>query len=50
VRVLPVTAVGDGLYQLELPLGVTARGDYLIAVEAVSGAESVRALAPIRVR
>jgi hypothetical protein len=50
VRVLPVTAVGDGLYQLDLPLGVTARGDYLIAVEAVSGAESVRALVPIRVR
>jgi VWFA-related protein len=50
LRVLPVTAVGDGLYQLDLPLGATARGDYFIAIEAARGSEPVRVLVPIRVR
>ena len=47
---LPVAAVGEGLYQLEVPLGSIARGEYFIALEAVRGAEPVRVLVPIRVR
>jgi hypothetical protein len=50
MRVVPVTAVGDGLYQLDFPLGATARGDYMIAIEAASGTEPIRTLVPIRVR
>ncbi len=50
LRVLPVAAVGEGLYQLDLPLGASARGDYFIAIEAARGSEPVRVLVPIRVR
>ncbi len=50
MRVLPVTTVGDGLYQLDLPLGTAARGDYLIAIEAARGAETARVLVPVRIR
>ena len=50
MRALPVAAVGDGLYQLDLPLGAVARGDYLIAIEAGRGTETTRALVPIRIR
>jgi VWFA-related protein len=50
LRELPVVLIREGLYQLDLPLSVSARGDYLIAIEAARGAESVRALVPVRVR
>jgi VWFA-related protein len=50
LRALPVAAVGDGRYQVDLPLGGTARGDYLIAIEAARQDESIRTLVPIRVR
>jgi hypothetical protein len=50
MRVVPVTAVGAGLYQVDLPLSATARGEYMIAIEAASGAEPIRSLVPIRVR
>jgi hypothetical protein len=50
LRVLPLATVGDGLYQVDLPLGPTARGDYFIAIEAARGSEPVRVLVPIRVR
>ena len=50
LRVLPATAVGDGVYQLDFPLGATARGDYMIAIEAADGAEPIRTLVPLRVR
>ena len=50
MRALPVAAVADGLYQLDLPLGTAARGDYLIAIEAGRGTETTRALVPIRIR
>jgi len=50
MRVLPVAPVGEGLYQLEVPLGSIARGEYFIALEAVRGAEPVKVLVPIRVR
>ncbi len=50
MRALPVAAVEDGLYQLEVPLGAIARGEYFIAIEAARGQEPVRVLVPIRVR
>ena len=50
MRALDLSAVGDGLYQLEVPLGTIARGEYFIAIEAVRGAEPVRVLVPIRLR
>ena len=50
LRELPVARIKEGVYQLDLPLSVSARGDYLIAIEATRGAESVRALVPVRVR
>jgi VWFA-related protein len=50
LRSLPVGAVGDGMYQLDLPLGGTAHGDYVIAIEARRASESTRTLVPIRVR
>ncbi len=50
LRALVLQDVGDGVYQIDLPLSVSARGDYLVAVEATRGAESVRALVPVRVR
>jgi hypothetical protein len=39
----------DTSYQIELPLASTARGDFLLAIEAEHGPEKVRALVPIRV-
>ena len=50
LRTLPVARLQDDVYQLDLPLSASARGDYLIAIEAAQGAKSVRALVPIRVR
>ena len=50
MRALPVAPVGEGLYQLEVPLGSIARGEYFIALEAVRGVEPVKVLVPIRVR
>jgi VWFA-related protein len=47
---LPVSAPGgEGPYQIEWPLGSQARGDYLIAIEAVKGEERTRVLVPLRV-
>lgn len=39
----------EGGYQIDLPLSSTARGDYLLAVEAVDRARKARALVPLRV-
>ena len=50
MRALPVAAAGDSVYQLEVPLGAIARGEYFIALEAVRETEPVRVLVPIRVR
>jgi hypothetical protein len=47
---VPVARLQGDVYQLDLPLSVTPRGDYLIAIEAALETESVRALVPIRVR
>jgi VWFA-related protein len=48
---LPVTTMSDGpgKYQIEWPLASNARGDYLIAIEAVHGEERARVLVPLRV-
>ena len=40
---------GDGPYELELPLSTVARGEFLIAISAGAGADSARAVVPIRV-
>lgn len=47
---LPVqrAAAADG-YQLDLPLSSFAAGEFLVAVEAQSGAERAEALLPFRV-
>ena len=45
---LPMTS-DHGHYQLELPVGSIARGDYVIAIEAAQGANRVKALVPIKV-
>jgi hypothetical protein len=49
--VLPVAALaaGEATYQIDLPLASNARGDYLVAVEAVHGDEKARMLVPLRV-
>ena len=39
-----------GTYQLEVPLGSVARGEYLLEIAAARGADRVRALAPFRLR
>jgi VWFA-related protein len=48
---LPVVAIndGEGIYQIEWPLASQARGDYLIAIDAVSGDQRARVLVPLRV-
>jgi VWFA-related protein len=50
MRTLPVAKLREDLLQLDLPLSVSARGDYLISLEASRGTETVRALVPVRVR
>lgn len=47
---LPLTRLENGGYQIDLPLASIARGDYLVAVEALRGEDSARALVPIRVK
>ena len=50
LRPLPVAAIKDDVYQVDLPLSVSLRDDYIVAVEATRGAESAKALVPFRVR
>lgn len=50
LRPLPVAPIREGVYQLDLPLSVSVRDDYLIAIEATRGTDSARALVPFRVR
>lgn len=50
LRTLTVAPLKDGVYQLDLPLSVSLRDDYLVAIEATRGTESARALVPFRVR
>jgi len=48
---LPVAVLtgGETRYQIDMPLASTARGDYLVAVEAAHGDEKARVLVPLRV-
>jgi len=48
---LPVTRRGaeDTHYEIDLPLGSVARGDFLIAITAAADADSVRAFVPLRI-
>jgi hypothetical protein len=46
---LPVTALPEGTYQIDLPLASIARGDFLLAIEAVLNDERATALLPLRV-
>jgi hypothetical protein len=50
LRALPATAIREGIYQLEVPLSVSLRDDYVIAIEATRGADSASAMVPFRVR
>ena len=50
LRPLPVSPLSEGTYQVDLPLSVSVRDDYVIAVEARRGTESASALVPFRVR
>ncbi|MGH9314641.1 MAG: hypothetical protein ACRD1S_15770, partial [Vicinamibacterales bacterium] len=49
--VLPVTpAAGeDATHEVDLPLSFAAPGDYLVAIAATSGSDTVETLVPIRV-
>lgn len=48
---LPVTAIADrpGRYQIDLPLGATARGEFMIAIEASGAGEQVQSVLPLRI-
>jgi hypothetical protein len=50
LRALPVTSIGNGVYQADVQLSLSVRDDYLIAIEVTRGAETTRALVPFRVR
>lgn len=50
LRALTVAPVREGMYQLDIPLSASAPGEYVIAIEARRGDQSVRTLVPIRVR
>jgi VWFA-related protein len=48
---LPIVPVTDrpGRFQIDLPLGATARGDFMIAIEASLSGEQVQSIVPLRV-
>jgi hypothetical protein len=52
LRQLPVAPMKDkdNVYQVDLPLSVSLRDDYVVAIEATRGTESVKALVPFRVQ
>jgi VWFA-related protein len=50
LRQLPVVQMKDNVYQVDLPLSVSLRDDYVVAIEAARGTESVKALVPFRVQ
>jgi hypothetical protein len=50
LQALPVAQIRESLYQLDIPLSGSGRDDYVISIEATSGAESVRTLVPFHVR
>ena len=50
LRPLTVSSLGNGVYQVDVQLTLSVRDDYLVAIEAKRGTESVTALVPFRVR
>jgi VWFA-related protein len=48
---LPVAAIPErpGRYQIDLPLSATARGEFMIAIEAASSGEQVQSIVPLRI-
>ncbi len=50
LRPLTVAPLGNGLYQVDVQLGLSVRDDYVVAIEATRGIETTRALVPFRVR
>lgn len=50
LRTLQVAPLKDGLYQIDLPLSVSLRDDYVVAIDATRGSELARALVPFKVR
>jgi VWFA-related protein len=48
---LPVTAMParPGRYQIDLPLSATARGEFMIAIEAGAAGEQVQSIVPLRI-
>ena len=50
LRAIPLVAEKEGVYHLELPLGVVAPGDYVIEIDATRGTETAKALVPLRAR
>ncbi len=48
---LPVSTIADrpGRYQIDLPLGAAARGEFMIAIEASGSGEQVQSIVPLRV-
>ena len=50
LRALDVATLGNGTYQIDIPLSVSVRDDYLVAIDATRGTQSARVLVPFRVR
>jgi VWFA-related protein len=50
LRPLPAAPLKDNVYQLDVPLSVSLRDDYVVAIEATRGSESARVFVPFRVR
>jgi VWFA-related protein len=48
---LPVSPIANrpGRYQIDLPLGATARGEFMIAIEASGTGEQVQSIVPLRI-
>jgi hypothetical protein len=46
---LPLKTVPDRGYEIDLPIGSIARGEYVIAIEASRGADQAKALVSFRV-
>jgi hypothetical protein len=47
---LQAAPIGEGVYQITLPLSASLRDDYVISIEVARGAESTTTLLPFRVR
>jgi hypothetical protein len=46
---IPVVARGEGRFEIDLPLASIARGEWLLAIDAVSGEDRTQAMLPFRI-